>query len=911
MPHALAKFEHRLPYASTLYGVYQPLLGWRSRRVEKRIERGLHGAERDWSAFVYQLLAPDVALNADAFVDRLGPAALRPRDAPRYDPAISSDIATRIASEIEGSDPADPGLWEDLIGSGRLDELLAEVGRGIREHVNEAQLDERELRRRVVEVAERESRIGGLVGYLHGSGLHRELGELFAPRPPSAADLATYDQIRELVNPQARGEGAEFDPLIHFDPKTDLDKVGLSPVGLVHLFRQFFFELDTFLGPPVQHIWLSAGSTVELVEVSTRRSVVEHQVERSLDQVFRTEREIVEREELSEAVQSDNESNTRFAASVSASQSIAVAEATETASFEVSGLQREARHSAHEHMRYQTDRLTTEIRQAYRTVFKAVTEVTDTTSKLYTLTNDTDDLVNYELRRKMRQVGVQVQDLGIRLCWQTYVDDPGRELGVAKLFHLAPPPDFSGLGPVNELPPAGEYTEEVVTSIRLYDWKGGVFSGDDPRPSGHAALLPKDGFEYESHGVARIVGGRGVAVEVTYQTDPAPHLYLLVVSEDVDDGEQTQVAVPVTYKPSSTLVASISERNAKLRAERDAEKDRLVREAYVKAARDRINAAVNVRPRDFDELREEERIVVYRSLIAQLLDVGVDLGRDTRVLHVVAELIESMFEVDRMLYFVAPEWWRPRMHRSLQSVTPELSGPPGKRTLGKQLHGTARRPVGLDEHTVGWGGVHETGRDNYYITETSNPAPLGSSLGWLIQLDGDNMRNAFLNAPWVKAVVPIRPDKELAALNWLSRAEVEGGDGLDDEVQLTSDTERNVILGALQAHDWEDPDLEARYQELDAGDLRVIDALRYLALKVSEQVGAARERVSEDLGAGVTLNYLRPDRVFENGFDPLEDGFRADPVEPYELFDEWVEVLPTDQVVAVEVEYDPVTGRQV
>ena len=26
-----AKFEHSLPYASELYGIYQPLLGWRSR----------------------------------------------------------------------------------------------------------------------------------------------------------------------------------------------------------------------------------------------------------------------------------------------------------------------------------------------------------------------------------------------------------------------------------------------------------------------------------------------------------------------------------------------------------------------------------------------------------------------------------------------------------------------------------------------------------------------------------------------------------------------------------------------------------------------------------------------------------------------------------------------------------------
>ena len=59
--------------------------------------------------------------------------------------------------------------------------------------------------------------------------------------------------------------------------------------------------------------------------------------------------------------------------------------------------------------------------------------------------------------------------------------------------------------------------------------------------------------------------------------------------------------------------------------------------------------------------------------------------------------------------------------------------------------------------TVTWGGTAENRVDNYYITEESIPAKLGSSLGWLLQLDGDNLRNAFLNAPWVKAVIPIRP----------------------------------------------------------------------------------------------------------------------------------------------------------
>ena len=53
------------------------------------------------------------------------------------------------------------------------------------------------------------------------------------------------------------------------------------------------------------------------------------------------------------------------------------------------------------------------------------------------------------------------------------------------------------------------------------------------------------------------------------------------------------------------------------------------------------------------------------------------------------------------------------------------------------------------------------------------------------------------------------------------------------------------------------------------------------------------------------------DRVYEHGFYPLQGGFRANVQKNYEIFDQWLEILPTDQVVPVEVKYDPKTGRQV
>ncbi len=36
----LSRYTGLLPYASELFGVYQPLLGWKSKRLEKRFNNG-------------------------------------------------------------------------------------------------------------------------------------------------------------------------------------------------------------------------------------------------------------------------------------------------------------------------------------------------------------------------------------------------------------------------------------------------------------------------------------------------------------------------------------------------------------------------------------------------------------------------------------------------------------------------------------------------------------------------------------------------------------------------------------------------------------------------------------------------------------------------------------------------------
>ena len=72
--------------------------------------------------------------------------------------------------------------------------------------------------------------------------------------------------------------------------KDGLNRVVLSPIGIAHLFRQHFYEFDTFLGPAVGHVWISQGTTVELLEVSTTKTTVERTLEKETETIAKVEK---------------------------------------------------------------------------------------------------------------------------------------------------------------------------------------------------------------------------------------------------------------------------------------------------------------------------------------------------------------------------------------------------------------------------------------------------------------------------------------------------------------------------------------------------------------------------------------------------------------------------------------------
>src|SRR5262249_42051777 len=97
------------------------------------------------------------------------------------------------------------------------------------------------------------------------------------------------DAIKEMFRPAMSSVDRIVAGIGLFTDPHPAKSAFLSPIGILHLFREYFFELTTFLGPPVGHVWISPGGSVELIEVNTRRVLQEQTIEQSTETVDKTE----------------------------------------------------------------------------------------------------------------------------------------------------------------------------------------------------------------------------------------------------------------------------------------------------------------------------------------------------------------------------------------------------------------------------------------------------------------------------------------------------------------------------------------------------------------------------------------------------------------------------------------------
>ncbi|GAB16796.1 hypothetical protein GOEFS_014_00380 [Gordonia effusa NBRC 100432] len=826
-----------MPYASEPFGVYQPLIGWRSKLQGERVRAGM--------------------ANRFAQAVRLADLERAPAPGPHLaSPHIADFTGTSIGRELvvraRAADSADPNLWQTLLADAPDSPITTMM----------ATLNAPALAANANAGADADA-----------AAPTREMATARLLQDLQNTDAAILPQLfARQIQPWERALAA----VKLLGQRHPSKEMFLSPIGILHRFREYFFELGTFLGPPVGHVWISPGGTVELVEVNTRRTLVERTMEQSVETIEKSEQSSSVRDEIADAVKTENATDMKLGVTTSASGGFgAIFQASGSASFNLDSSRKQAQEQTHKRMREQTSKLSSEVKQNFKTTFRTVTETTDTSSRRYVLQNTTDRLVSYELSRKMRKVAVQVQDQGQQLCWQLYVDNPGSTLDTGEFVHEK----AESLNPDIKRPDTIPYPpDKPVTyplSIPFLQDKGGDDDND-------LTYVSEDGNR--DRGINEVDVGDNNIIKFKFDIalPPPPEGYELLDTLPVLDFKNEQVEFTVTdedlrpnpstaankfrvrllvanfggkgaipfeatlvYRATKAIRDAIDAKNAA--ASKDytdlvaAEKERL----FYQTLRKRIKLSSKVQSRRPEDLREEERSMIYRAIVSRLY--GKTAGWVNDDYHVASELIRYFFDIEAMLYFVAPDWWKPRAH---QGAPMDSSGNLQATTL---VHG-----------------------DRYLFTDESDPAPLGASLGWFLQLDGDANRNAFLNSPWVKAVLPIRPGREKDAMTFLSRPEVAGTEGLDEPYPFNAA---------------EDP------PEYQGKSLR--DVLLMIAAKIAEEQQQSLTPVPTRPGDPNSDLALPTETVFAHGFDPLAGGISFGK-EPFKVFSQWTEILPTEQVVATE-----------
>ncbi|MEH7306757.1 hypothetical protein [Neobacillus drentensis] len=879
------KYKGIPPYASELYGVYQPLLGWESRMTKQWLQKAGPMIDPQIKVILDQNIKPGPEkINPDDIWEMLAEPLQPGSGLSPYRVLLAKDLKSELLKLIQDKVQKFVDAHNGQLPSGSewltiidFNNLMDKVHGDLRKvndihrrrlyeeailraperHLTEAMVDE--IKKTHLELMQYESQIATfLVFHAEGqSGYNQnDLNKLFQVKkvPP----------LSDILRPT--------DPLAGIDPRDD--RGALSPIGIVHLFRQYFFNLGTFLGEPVEHVWLAPGTTIEMYETSTRKTTIERSTETYSETTTSSESELKRQDEISEAVKEENSNSTKLGISQNNTVNTGVYQGSVSANFGLESTRKNTRETIHKQNREQTEKVSSQIKQSFKSTFRMVTETTDTTSRRHIIANPSPNLVNYELRRKMRRVGVQLQDIGTRLCWQVFVDDPGTTLGLSELVHIAQSPDLSTLKEPDKIPDPTTITKKWVVPFPFkpvlnyynnraqYEYQGhaggdtnnpqlGIIVGDEDDDDSQIVIEQSfkvdvpSGYDFKTDDI-RMTGVQGGKIAILRAAEAKSDGTINIILQRVAFGGENVVNLEfdLFFTPTPDEIKRVNDLNANAKTNYDAEKNRLAYKTYLEEIRKRIKDASAINKRPSWDLREEERTVVYRKLIELLMIDSWRQPDNRKLSHIRSEVIRSIFDVDSMMYFVAPEWWMPRLHPShhdLNKITEDYMKP-------LQL---------TDKNIVSWGG--EDRPANYMITEDSAPAPLGSSLGWLLQLDGDNLRNAFLNAPWVKAVIPIRPGRENAALNWLKSIEGHDQDGWDTS-----------YLGT-----------EPEFQGMKMGEV-----LKIIADRLQQQ--------NEDI-----QNVLATEKVFEHGFDHLKGGFDAG-LDANEVFSQWISVLPTDQIVAVE-----------
>lgn len=270
----LTDYTSVLPYASEMFGVYQPMIGWKSKRLIKRLMPGLIDSQNALlKAFAknYQGISEIDFSETDCFAKvkniQVGKLAftelsknnisvliqtildILPKDKAPAAQDWSHFINPNILEKFLTSSVADyySNTYKEqcikLHDQNNLNYRRATYQNDVAQMNADIQRNENDLVSSTQRLINEESAMAGALLDMVNQKMFLQLESIFYNKP-SVDVIAKNQQIADMLQ-------NNDDPFATFDPKKDIKNVSLSPLGIVHLFREYFFELDTFLGTPM------------------------------------------------------------------------------------------------------------------------------------------------------------------------------------------------------------------------------------------------------------------------------------------------------------------------------------------------------------------------------------------------------------------------------------------------------------------------------------------------------------------------------------------------------------------------------------------------------------------------------------------------------------------------------------
>ena len=526
----------------------------------------------------------------------------------------------------------------------------------------------------------------------------------------------------------------------------------LSPIGIAHFYRQLYFNTEEGIGPIEEAFTVAPLETLEVVYETTRRQIHEEIVEVGSEVVSEFAEESKNLDEVSDKVGSMIQRDMSASMSASASGSIGVwsGEASATASMDIST--QNSRESTSHRLKEVTKRAAERITKTYSLKTRDIEDVTTTNLTRRVIKNELDHPVSYGLRRVFRTVLVKTQDLGPRLVWQLYIHNPGDGLARSRYVRFRESEHISVPEVPPGLPPRPKGGTDTGTTSCTVAWDNSqhtyfvtlVIHTDADRQITAVSIdsindLEGGGKDDQSPSPLN-------KLEWGQKWDSTARTFTVNIGVNPGDSSSVSVAYTYTWEPSGAVM---DEWEQQRQAAVQALTEQLLNEQFERE-KTLITERSKIHPRPANDLRREERYEVMNRMISQLFARGDDPS-DPSPLEI--EYFHRYFDIEGIFIYTHPSWWKPRY----SAVSTGL-----------------QRPA-------------------YEITADSEPSPMGSSLGWMIQLDGDTRRNEFLNSPWVRTCLPIRPGREREAIAWLAK-HIEGQYGYDPNKnplkQLLTDIEK-------------------------------------------------------------------------------------------------------------------------